>query len=166
MTRMADSSLRTLVVHARQPRGIRRAQSPRPIIFLNIDGVLAHCGSTEELDPRCITALDALIVRTNAKVLLTSAWREHYGVAGTEQRLVAAGFRGRLTGAIPSLPGRSRSEEIRAYLSTISRRVRFVIIDDVPVDRELRRHFVQVDGFQGFTCLDAALAARHLMSPR
>jgi hypothetical protein len=140
--------------------------TPRPIIFLDIDGVLAHFGSNEELDPSCIAELDRLIVHTRARVLLTSAWRDRYGVEGTERRLVAAGFRGRLAGAIPSLPGRSRSEEINAYLNTVSRRVRFVILDDVPVDRPLLPHFVHIDDVTGLTSLDTSLAARLLRCPR
>jgi hypothetical protein len=138
--------------------------SVRPIVFLDIDGVLAHFGSNDELDPACIARLDSLLVRTRAKVMLTSAWRDRYGVEGTEQRLVAAGFRGRLTGAIPSLPGRSRSEEIKAYLNTVARSVRFVILDDVPVARELLAHLVHVDEFVGLTAADAARAERLLAS--
>lgn len=139
--------------------------SPRPIIFLDVDGVLVHAGSNEHLDPACIAELDRLIVRTRARVLLTSAWRDRYGVEGTERRLVAAGFRGRLAGAIPSLPGRSRSEEINAYLNTVSRRVRYVILDDVPVDRALLANWVHIDDVTGLTALDASLAARLLSCP-
>lgn len=139
--------------------------SVRPIVFLDIDGVLAHFGSNDELDPACIARLDGLLVRTRAKVMLTSAWRDRHGVARTEQRLVEAGFRGRLTGAIPSLPGRSRSEEIKAYLNTVARSVRFVILDDAPVDRELLAHLVHVDEFVGLTAADAARAERLLVAP-
>lgn len=149
----------------RPPRSLMRL-SPRPLIFLDVDGVLAPCGSSEQLDPACIAELDRLIVHTRARVLLTSAWRDRYGVEGTERRLVAAGFRGRLAGAIPSLPGRSRSEEIHAYLNTVSRRIRFVILDDVPVDRALLPHFVHIDDSTGLTSHDASLAARLLGCPR
>ncbi len=138
----------------------------RPVIFLAIDGVLAHAGSNEQLDRRCIAQLDRLIVHTRAKVLLTSAWRERHGVAGTEQRLFAAGFRGRLAGAIPSLPGRSRSQEIGAYLNTVARSLPFVILDHAPVDGALLPHLVHVDDRVGLTFADVSVAARLLGSPR
>ena len=139
---------------------------PRPIIFLGVDGVLVHAGSAEQLDPTCIAELDRLLVQSRARVLLTSVWRDRYGVEGAERRLVAAGFRGRLAGAIPSLPGRSRSEQIAAFLNTVSPRIRFVILDSVPVVRALLAHFVHIDDATGLTALDASLAARLLGCPR
>jgi hypothetical protein len=136
----------------------------RPILFLDIDGVLAHFGTSDELDPACIARLDGVLVRTRAKVMLTSAWRDRHGVDGTEQRLVAAGFRGRLTGAIPSLPGRSRSEEIKAYLNTVSRSIRFAILDHIPLARELLPHLVRVDDVVGLSADDVARAERIILS--
>lgn len=142
------------------------AMKLRPIVFLDVDGVLAHRGSNDQLDPSCIARLDRLVVRTTARVMLTSAWRDRYGLAGTEQRLVDAGFCGRLTGAIPSLPGRSRSEEIQAYLSTISRAVRFVILDSASVTRDLHAYHVQVGPRVGLTDDDVARAERLLGTGR
>lgn len=129
----------------------------RPIVFLDVDGVLASRGSNQ-LDPSCIARLDRLVVRTTARVMLTSTWRDRYGLAETEQQLVDAGFHGRLTGAIPCLPGRSSSEELGAYLNTISPAVRFVILDAAEVTRDLHRYHVQVDSRVGLTADDVARA--------
>lgn len=133
-----------------------------PLIFLDIDGVLAHFGSNDKLDSNCISLLDALIDATNAIVVLTSAWRHRYGLAETQHRLAAAGFRGQLTGAVPTLVGRSRSHEIRQYLSATNNRRAFVILDDVPPEADLLSRFVAVDDFEGLTPERALIAARLL----
>lgn len=137
-----------------------------PIVFLDVDGVLAYPGCSDQPDPSCIARLDRLLVRTKARIMLTATWRDRYGLAGTEQRLVDAGFCGRLTGAIPRLPGRSHSEEVQAYLNTISRAVRFVLLDSADVSPDLRPYHVQVDERLGLTADDVLRAERILDGTR
>lgn len=137
----------------------------RRIIFLDIDGVLAHFGSHEQLDPACIERLDRLVCTTKAKVILTSSWRDTFGLDETERRLRASGFIGRLAGAVPCLPNGTRNDEIDAFLAQLESPLHFVILDDVPVAVHLKSHAVLVDEFVGLTVLDAAAAARVLLSP-
>ena len=80
------------------------------VLFLDINGVLdspawykrendrifAQTGVrkplVDVLDPTSIKLLDNIIERTNASIVITSAWREHYGLDGTVARLEDAGF--------------------------------------------------------------------------
>ena len=132
----------------------------RRIIFLDIDGVLGHVGSNERLDPKCIEQLDWLIEATGAEVILTSSWRDTFGLEETQRRLAAAGFRGRLAGAAPCMPSGTRSDEIDAFLADVREPARFVILDDVPVAEHLMPNLVLVDDFVGLTSDDEALALR------
>lgn len=134
----------------------------RRFIFLDIDGVLGHVGSGEKLDPTCIAELDWLIERTDAEVILTSSWRDTFGLAETQKRLAAACFRGRLAGAAPCLPRGSRSDEIAAFLASVTEPVRFAILDDVAVDEHLQRNLVLVDDFVGLSGIDVRVALRIL----
>lgn len=140
--------------------------SDRRLIFLDIDGVLGHVGSDGRLDPSCIAELDWLIDETSAEVVLTSSWRETFGVAETQRRLAAAGFRHAISAETPTLPRRSRSDEIDAFLANMSGQARFVILDDVPTAVHLAPALVLVDDFTGLTGLEAALAKRLLSCPR
>lgn len=136
--------------------------TPRTFIFLDIDGVLAHVGSNERLDPACVERLNQLVARARAEVILTSSWRDTFGIAETERRLQTAGFRGILAGAVSCLPQATRSDEIDQFLADCDHPTRFVIVDDVQVAVHLRRCAVIVDDFTGLTDEDVAAAARIL----
>lgn len=135
------------------------------LIFLDIDGVLAHFGSNEQLDPSCLNELDWLIESTGAEVILTSSWRDSVGIAETQRRLTTAGLRSQLAGAAPCLPRGTRSDEIDTYLAAQTEAVRFAILDDVGVAEHLTPNLVLVDDFVGLTALDVAIAARILTCP-
>jgi predicted mannosyl-3-phosphoglycerate phosphatase (HAD superfamily) len=135
----------------------------RRIVFLDIDGVLTHVGSNDRLDPTCISRLDDLLTATGAEIVLTSSWRDTYGVTGTQKRLALAGFRNRIIDAVPALPSGTRSDEIDAYLARTEGCEHYVILDDVPVEPRLRRRLVLVDDFVGLTAVDVALATRMLL---
>jgi hypothetical protein len=135
---------------------------PRRIVFLDIDGVLAHVGSDNHLDPTCVARLDELLRTTGAEPVLTSSWRDTYGVTETQARLSRAGFRGRIVDVVPSLPRQTRSDEIAAYLSSALADQQYVILDDMPVAASLRRRLVLIDDFVGLTDADVTLATRLL----
>jgi hypothetical protein len=135
---------------------------PRCIVFLDIDGVLAHFGSNEQLDPKCIERLDDLTEAAGAEVILTSSWRDAFGIDETQRRLAAAGARTRIAGAVPCVSNGSRSDEIDAFLVGVGEPLRFVILDDVPVAKHLKPHLVLTDDFVGLTPRDVALASRIL----
>ena len=132
------------------------------VLFLDIDGVLAHFGSNERLDPACLARLDTLVTATGATIVLTSSWRDRYGLVGTAARLAAAGLRATLKRTVPRLPFGTRSDEIRAFLSDHVG-ARFVILDDVPPDRALRDFAVITDDFVGLTDADVQ-RARNLLT--
>ena len=121
----------------------------RPLIFLDIDGVLAHYGSNGEIDPRCVDRLNEVIARTGAEVVISSTWRTSHSPDQMQALLKTYGFLGRVVGATPVLLGRTRGEEIAAYLMSLGRPVRFAILDDVDDVGELGDHLVLTDDFVG-----------------
>lgn len=137
----------------------------RRLIFLDIDGVLGHFGSDGRLDASCIAELNWLIMETGAEIVLISSWRETLGLAETRRLLAAAGFRGKIADATPSLPHRSRCDEIEAFLATLSGPVRFVILDDAPSSPRLAPLHVLVDDVVGLTALDVCAARLILTCP-
>lgn len=131
-------------------------------IFLDIDGVLTSFRSCERLDRTCIVLLDELVEATGADLVLTSSWRDCYGLDETRRRLAAGGLRARLTAAAPALPRGTRSDEIDAFLGRLTRRVAFVILDDVRVDDRQEAHLVLIDDFVGLSSADVINARRIL----
>lgn len=101
------------------------------VIFLDIDGVL-NCRRTSNprkfpyiIDRKLLTRSKRLLKRTGARVVLTSSWR--FDPIG---RLAAKHFRIPCIGWLPDLPGRSRGDEIRRWLTNHRNVRRFVVIDD------------------------------------
>ncbi|MFW5876124.1 MAG: HAD domain-containing protein [Myxococcota bacterium] len=136
----------------------------RPIVFVDIDGVLAPFDSLEGLDRECVARLDGLVGRSGAVVVVTSAWRERVSVDAIRQAFRAAGFGGRVVDVTPILLGRSRGEEIAAYLKGLPEKVPFVILDDEADVEALEEHLVQVDGEVGLQEEDVETAWGLLLS--
>jgi hypothetical protein len=132
------------------------------VVFLDIDGVLAHTSSNDLLDPACLARLDEMLRVTSAQLVLTSSWRDTFGVPETQRRLAAAGLQARIYEAVPAMPQATRSDEIVAYLAGRRGLEQFVILDDTPVDKRLRSRLVLIDDFVGLTDTDIALARRLL----
>ncbi len=145
-----------------------------PFIFLDIDGVLnkhdayanGYCG----IDPICMSILNNIIHATNAKIVVSSAWR--YFVLRGEMSLV--GFQGMMCshglqwGTIVDLlpadiPDDSdkcsadRGIAVKDWLRTrysVSHRVRYVALDDL--DLGYTKHgvrFIQTDSKGGLAGL-------------
>ena len=101
------------------------------VIFLDIDGVL-NCDDTPNprkfpyiVDPRLLSILESLLVRTGAIVVLSSTWRTD------PVGLLAARFYGvPFTDVCPDLPEVSRCEEMLEWLSAHQDVHRYVVIDD------------------------------------
>lgn len=121
------------------------------IVFLDIDGVLNDTrfphsagkasGSRviapgewkpeDHLDPARIARLDTLLVATRAEVVISSSWRNAYKRPKLVALLESRGFKGRVIGQTPWLPGHERHVEIKRWLSQQVPEVeRFVILDD------------------------------------
>lgn len=126
----------------------------RPIIFLDIDGVLKTKRSLKinnEADPSCVEALNHLTDTTKAKLIISSSYR-----LGAIQYLHKWGVTGEVTGCTPILPKpASRGQEIRAWLNdswleSYEAARAFVILDDDDMG-ELSDHLVKTDYETGLT---------------
>lgn len=139
---------------------------PRPLVFLDIDGVVVteaslRIGGAKCADSSCVSYLNAIIAAADAEVVISSSWRTVHTLDFIRDTLCAAGFRWpeRVVGATEHLHYRSengrrvgraeRSDEIRAWLRNDPRE-RFVIIDDES-EAYVTGHFVQTHADHGLS---------------
>jgi hypothetical protein len=105
------------------------AQPPsRPVIFLDIDGVLNRSGSESDrhtIDPTLLDRFNRLVAALDARVVLVSTWRHEQGGARRAHDLSVP-----FEDVVPDLRPRSRGDEVRAWLSSHPDVTRFVILDD------------------------------------
>jgi hypothetical protein len=85
------------------------------VVFLDIDGVLNHCGTrdartpTEEepipipIAPECMGRLNRLIAETAAKIVISSTWRKVAGWQDLGPALTRHGLVGDVVGETPDL---------------------------------------------------------------
>ena len=136
------------------------------IIFLDIDGVVNSHRKTKEVyelthkphsnfntpfDERCMQVLKEIVELTDSYIVITSTWRKF---AEGRKKLVEA-FKEydldyRIIGYTPVL-NKLRSEEIKAFLSSLTIPVTYVIIDDDSDMEELMDHLVKTDIKVGLT---------------
>ena len=140
----------------------------RRVIFLDIDGVLAPIRRWDrygDLDPACIEALNEIVARGGAEVVVSSTWRHGKTVAQLQAMLDAEGFVGCVLDKTPTgAAGASRGEEIAAWLARHDVRG-CVIIDDHGDMGTLRSHLVQTHPAHGLQPRDVARAVALLMMP-
>jgi len=143
------------------------------IIFLDIDGVLnsnAWFKSEEynikaknmsfpdtHLDKKCIFNLNYLCNLSGADIVISSTWREFDYCASALRR---NGVTGNIIGTTPCLRkklenglyiGKTRGEEIQAWLDNNGYEF-YVIIDDCSdMLRSQKKYFVQINGTVGLT---------------
>lgn len=73
----------------------------RPIIFLDIDGVLTNFATKYRVgDPLCVACLNRITEATGAVIVVSSSWRGHPDIAGI---LSGWGVTGEVIGITPSL---------------------------------------------------------------
>lgn len=135
------------------------------VIFLDICGVLAtgsarkeaylrtgkpHSGSNSAFDPVCMMNLLHIVKKTNAKIIITSTWRQN------EEDLTALfnifkvfGLYDYIIDFTPIL-NTERGEEIKECLKKYPN-ANYVIIDDNSDMGELKDHLVKVDFDTGLT---------------
>lgn len=87
------------------------------VIFLDIDGVLNHCGTrstvlvTEAeplplpIAPECLTRLNKLVAETGAKIVISSSWRLYARWQNLGAALVRQGLIADVIGGTPDLVG-------------------------------------------------------------
>lgn len=140
------------------------------VIFLDFDGVLnsgnyfnyaIRTNPDQEiteidkmkhmLDPVAIKKLNAIIQQTDAKVVISSSWRDDRPLDEWRQMLELQGFQGEIIGITPNFGetdtgkktghGR-RYEQIQAWLNAHDNVDGFVIIDDIIFMAYLSNHAV------------------------
>lgn len=149
------------------------------LIFLDIDGVLNHHEQSwrdvpdydPQIIPRCVKAFNRIVRETEARIVLSSAWRNlivqgHMTVYGFERLLCSHGVRGHLISHTRSVGDPERWQEIKAWLDApdwsrvpLQRGTvdRYCILDDMP-DAFGGRPGVRTNGGIGLTDDDAEKA--------
>lgn len=115
----------------------------KPVVFLDIDGVLYHAGEGCEYDPpagvhtyyecfrfdkSCIEQLNRLTDAMDAEIVISSTWRLHDPFGDLVRFLRGQGVKARIIGRTPRLPGEVRGLEILNWLKGQDRD--YVVIDD------------------------------------
>lgn len=133
------------------------------VIFLDIDGVLNSeqyirecdgCGIV--IDPSKMVLLKQIVDATNARIVLSTSWREHWSKDDTQCDSTGAQIDGifekyglRLFDKTPQLHTR-REEEIRNWLDEQPEVENFVVLDDMLLSGEfLTGHFVKISAYFG-----------------
>ena len=138
----------------------------KPIVFLDIDGVLLIQGcSGRDFIPTCVHALNLLTDTTTAPILVSSVWRFNHDI---KEVLQGNGVKAHIVGVTPDLlRGRfwrsfTRGAEINAWVKSHAPRP-FVILDDDNDMEDLSDHLVQTSWESGLTLPLAEMAAKRLM---
>jgi len=134
-------------------------KNPCKIIFLDFDGVLNCERSVQKLGTRyrfskpCIAALNLLLRKTEASIVITSSWRDNWTLRENAEFLERDGvLSGRVLGKTPTLEEKPRGIEIDAWLKSAPYTIEsFVIVDDRD-DMEMHSdRLVRVDPRVGLT---------------
>jgi hypothetical protein len=143
-----------------------------PLVFLDFDGVLNSGRSVQELGTRyrfarsCVAALNALLQRSGALVVVTSSWRANWTLRENAEFLERDGvLPGRVVGKTPDLE-RERGLEIQAWLRSVPYLIAsFVILDDRDDMVMYRDRLVQVNPEVGLNEAQAKQAIELLATP-
>lgn len=147
------------------------------VLFLDFDGVLnsdewvarrradgePFTGASGAIDSEAVFWLQKIVEKANAKVVISSSWRELYSVPELVTILRKHGFRGEVIGKTPRLdslvPGTVRGHEIAAWMdSQLEWPAGFCILDDHADMAHLMPWLVQTDPLVGLVRQDVARA--------
>ncbi len=132
------------------------------ILFLDIDGVLngqayvRNCGHFGLIiDPRRMALLKEIIDATDAKIVLSTSWREHWSpvaarcdAIGQQLNRIFGEYRLEIYDKIPQMNFK-REQEIRAWLDDYPVE-RFAVLDDQLLAADfLTGHFVWTSDLRG-----------------
>ena len=140
------------------------------LIFLDFDGVLIGDEArpnfpVRHLDPHNVAILNRLVKKTDARIVLVTAWRHPLG---TTQEIVDVLARDGLEDAQTRVIGQtrylasSRAVEIGEWLITHQHPRTICILDDLPITGFLSQFQVQTDPRVGLTAQNALKAAEML----
>lgn len=143
------------------------------VIFLDFDGVLNSAkylarvgGEGVVIDPARMDLLQKIVMATDAKIVLTTSWREHWSENPEERDETGARIsrlfssRGlQILGKTPQLRAR-RERQIKSWLEEHPEVEQFVVLDDMLLSADfLEGHFVKTSNhFDGLEEADAARA--------
>jgi len=146
----------------------------RPLIFLDIDGVLNSLRTflafkklqLKEVDPVAVNLMDRLVRETDADIVISSSWRIGKPVPYLQEvfrTYFSAPFYDCIIDKTPHLCGK-RGDDIRDWLEAHPERHNYVIIDD---DSDMlpsqKSRFVCTDDRVGFDVRDYRKALSILM---
>ena len=145
---------------------------PCRIVFLDFDGVLNSERSTQQLGTRyrfarsSVEALNDLLRHSEARIVITSSWRESWSLRENAEFLERDGvLPSRVVGKTPTL-GQERGLEIEAWLRSAPYAVAsFVILDDRDDMAMHRGRLVQVSPLVGLSLAQAQRAIELLAIP-
>ena len=144
------------------------------IIFLDIDGVLVTraCYQVPDrsdsilraFDPRCVLALQRIVSETQARIVVSSTWRQgtHEQFQRLRDHIAAQGITAPVVGRTPEFRGQDRGDEIADWLYGHPRITRFVILDDDDDMGHLLPKLVRTDFEDGLTADHARRAVEML----
>lgn len=133
------------------------------VIFLDFDGVLntdayvrrqGRCGVI--LDPEKLMLLGRIVRKTDAKIVLSTSWREHWSpvpgesdCTGEEIEGIFRRFRLEIYDKIPHRT-RGREGNIRLWLEQYPSVAQYVVLDDLALTGEaLDGHLVRTSDYRG-----------------
>ncbi len=143
------------------------------VIFLDIDGVLNSINYVKNsgkfgvvVDPERIKLLKTIVTATDAEIVLSSSWREHWNSTsndcdeiGLEINKIFREYKLSIYDKTPNLHFK-RAEEIKAWLSDYPGTTHYVILDDEEfTDLHLLPHHIKTsDDAGGLTQEDSIQA--------
>ena len=132
------------------------------VLFLDFDGVLnseKYLNTSSEygviIDPQRMFLLKRIILLTNAKIVLTTSWREHWSQSrnacdetGKKINAIFAEHGLEIYDKTPQI-SRQRETEIEAWLSEHPETENFVVVDDRYLDSKvIRGRFVKTNNYR------------------
>lgn len=149
------------------------------ILFLDIDGVLNTAetykradtwadtveAATQLFEPSCVAHLNTITEQTNAQIVVCSAWRNIFTLAGLQQIFQAVGIRANVLDVTPTSVSQ-RAKAVMAWLAKHPEVQHWCVLDDDirAYDSHLpnSNYLVGIDGDVGLTETDALIAVAQL----